>query len=384
LPVRSEPNESIQVCLVADEDVVERFPGFIRYLQIGLIDEPIEFILVAPDHPRTDSLTAGSTKLIRYRKPPRFFRRFAMRAVVTDVAGALNAMNRRGTLLVHSLSLPSTPLAVQIAQSVGADLVINVASRSAVSDPTLVPYLTRASELITPVRAIEEAIHRSALSDKAAETIPFGVAAGAEPAAFRPVEHTPSILAAAPLEPETGLEALIRAIAIVKREFKDIATFIVGKGTHEPELRKLSQSLGLSSNIMFTGRLEHLRSAMAAADIFCSPRTLPYFREEPIHAMALGLLLVIADDAIHDGLAHQRNAILVPDSDHDAIAAAIMNAVRDQQTARKIATAGQEHVRKNHSISGMVARYQQIYEKVASPRRTYSLNSAQPPGRPGV
>lgn len=378
MPVRSEPSDAIQVCLVADEDVVERFPGFIRYLQIGLIDEPIEFLLVAPDVPRTDGLTAGSTKLVRYRRLPRLFRGFAMRSVMNDVKKALAAANRKGTLLIHSLSLSSAPLAVQIAQGTSADLIINVASRAAVHDPQLMQYLSQASELVTPARAVEEAIHRSALSEKAAQTVPFGVAAGAEPAAFRKGERATAVLAAGPLEPETGLDALIRAIAIVNREFKDLAAFIVGKGAYEPELRKLSNSLGLASNVIFTGRLEHLRSAMASADIFCIPRTLPYFREEPIHAMALGLLLIMADDAIHDGVSNDRNAILVPDGDDGAIAAAIIDAVRNQENARKIAAAGQEHVRKNHSISGMVTRYQQIYEKVAAPRRTYALNPSKP------
>ncbi|MCB9856073.1 MAG: glycosyltransferase family 4 protein [Phycisphaerales bacterium] len=378
MPVRSESTDAIQVILVADEDVVERFPGFIRYLQIGLIDEPIEFLLVAPDVPRTDGLIAGSTKLVRYRKLPKLFRGFAMRSVMADVKTALAAVNRKGTLLIHSLSLPSAPLAVQIAQGTGADLIINVASRAALNDPQLMQYLSQASELVTPVRAVEDAIHRSSLSEKAAQTVPFGVAAASEPAAFRKGDHATAILATGPLEPETGLDALIRAIAIVNREFKDLAAFIIGKGGYEGELRRLTNSLGLASNIMFTGRLEHLRSAMAAADVFCVPRTLPYFREEPIHAMALGLLLIIADDAIHDGLTHNRNAVLVPDGDDVAIAGAIIESVRNQENARKIAAAGQEHVRKNHSISGMVSRYQQIYEKVAAPRRTYALKSPQP------
>lgn len=377
MAISSDPSDSILVCLVADEEVVERFPGFIRYLQIGLIDDPVNFVLVAPNHPRTDGLSAGSTKLLSYRKLPKLFRGFALRSIANDIQKSLASMSRKGTLLIHSLSLSSAPLAVLIANATGADLIINVASRAAINDPLLMQYLSQATELVTPVRAVEQAIHQSALSEKAAETVPFGVAAGAEPAAFKD-PHVPAIIAASPLEPESGLDALIRAVAIVNREFPDLAAFIIGKGSHEPELRRLANSLGLGSNIMFTGRLEHLRSAMAAADIFCVPRTLPYFREEPIHAMALGLLLIIANDAIHDGLAHNQNAVLVTDGDDAAIAAAILSALKDQDAARAIAAAGQEHVRKNHSISGMVMRYQAIYAKVASTRRTYAIDSTQP------
>lgn len=377
---RTTTSESIHVCLVADEEVVERFPGFIRYLQIGLIDDPVEFVLVAPHHPRTDGLTAGSTRLLRYRRLPRLFRGFALRSIASDIQKSLASMNRKGALLVHSLSLSSAPLAALIAQNAGADLIINVASRAAVSDPQFMTYLAQASELVTPVHAVEKAIRQSALAEKTAETVPFGVAAGTEPAAFKD-EHDPAIIAASPLEPDSGLDALIRAVATVKREYPDLATFIIGKGSYEPNLRKLANALGLGSNIMFTGRLEHLRSAMASADIFCVPKTLPYYREEPIHAMALGLLLIIADDAIHDGLTNNRNAILVPDSDDTAIASAIIGSLRDRDTARKIAAAAQEHVRKNHSISGMVTRYLAIYERVAASRRTYTIDSSQPAAR---
>ncbi len=380
MAVRSESTESIHVCLVADDDVVERFPGFIRYLQIGLIDDPIDFTLVAPDHPRTDSLTAGSTKLLQYRKLPSLFRGFALRSIASDVRKSLASRNKKGALLIHSLSLSSTPLAAQIAQSTGADLIINVASRSAVNDPHLMPYLAQAAELVTPVHAVEKAIHQSSFSDKAAETVPYGVAAGSDAAAFRGADHTPTVLATGPLEPDTGIDALIRAVAKLKPEYPDLATFIIGKGPYEPELRRLAKSLGLGSNVMFTGRLEHLRSAMSAGDIFCVPKSFPYFREEPIHAMALGLLLIIAKDAIHDGLIHQHNAILVPDGDDVAITAAIADALRDRENARKIALAAQEHVRKHHTISGMVARYQQIYAKLAGPRRTFAINSPQPSG----
>lgn len=380
MAVQSASSESILVCLVADEEVVERFPGFVRYLQIGLIDDPIEFVLVAPNHPRTEGLTAGSTRLVRYRKLPRFFRGFALRSVAADIQKSLSSINRKGTLLVHSLSLSSAPLAVQIAQAAGADLIINVASRTALNDPQLMQCLAMATKLITPVHAVEEAIRHSSLAPKTAETVPFGVAAGAEPAAFKDA-HAPAILAASPLERESGLDALIRAVASVNREFPDLATFIIGKGPYESDLRKLANSLGLGSSVMFTGRLEHLRSAMAAADIFCVPRTLPYYREEPIHAMALGLLLVIADDAIHDGLWHNQNAVLVPDGDDTAIAAAIVGALRDRDGARRIAAEAQEHVRKHHSISGMVQRYQAIYERVAATRRMYSIESSQPAAR---
>src|SRR5690606_22985199 len=81
---QSGQNAAITVCLVADDEVIDRFPGLVRFLQVGLIDEPVEFVLVAPDVERTDLIVTGSTRVVRYRNGAPLFRRFWQRGIVSD------------------------------------------------------------------------------------------------------------------------------------------------------------------------------------------------------------------------------------------------------------------------------------------------------------
>lgn len=376
MTVRNGTTEPITICLVADEEVVERFPGLVRYLQIGLLDEPIDFVLVAPDHERTEQLVAGSTKLVRYGRTSAIFRRFWQRGIVNEARKALLGANRSNAAIVHSLSLSAAPLAAQIAQSASADLIVNVSSRSALQVPHLARYLGQAKELIAPARVIQEAILKSAYSNKAAEMVPFGLAVADQAAAFRKAEQVPALIAAGPLETDSGFDVLLRALGQVSRIRPDVVAFIIGKGSAESDLRHLAKSLGLTSSVTFTGRLQGIRSAFNAADIFCVPKTTPDFREEPLIALAAGLLLITAERALFDGLSDRENARFVASEDATALSETILDSIKHPEDARRIALGGMDYMRKRHTLSGMVTRYAAIYEKIAAPTRTYRIDSA--------
>ena len=376
MAIRDGITEPITICLVADEEVIERFPGLVRYLQIGLLDEAIEFVLVAPDMDRTEMLIAGSTKLVRYSPSAPFFRRFWRRGIVSDAREALMGADRTAATIVHSLSLSAAPLAAQIAQATAADLIVNVNSRAALLDSHLMRYFNQAKELITPAHVIEKAIHHSSLASKDAETVPFGIAVADEAAAFRIPNQVPTLLAAGPLEVKSGFDVLLKALGQVARVRPDVLAFIIGKGSAETELRDLSKSLGLTSSVTFTGRLQGIRSAFNAADIFCVPAATTEFREEPLLSLAAGMLLITAEPDLFDGLADRKNARIVPSGDETALAEAILDAIKNPKSARTIAEGGLDYIRKNHTIYGMVEKYQRIYEKIAAPTRTYRFDSA--------
>jgi glycosyltransferase involved in cell wall biosynthesis len=374
--VRTGTSGPITICLVADEEVIERFPGLVRYLQIGLLDEPVEFVLVAPDHDRAEQLVAGSTKLVRYGRSAAIFRRFWQRGIVSDARNALMKVNRSNAVIVHSLSLSSAPLAAQIAQAATADLIVNITSRSALQDPHLSRYLGQAKELIAPARVIADTIRRSPLENKSVETVPFGLAAADAAAAFRVPDQAPALIAAGPLEAESGYDVLLRALGQVVRIRPDTVAFVIGKGNAESDLRALAKSLGLTPSVTFTGRLQGIRSAFNAADIFCIPKAMPDFREEPLLALAAGMLLITAEHELFDGLADRQNARIVASDDVTALADAILDAIKNPETARRTAEAGLKYIRTHHTISGMVARYQAIYERIAAPTRTFRIGSA--------
>lgn len=376
MSARKAASERLTVCLVADDEVINRFPESVRYLQVGLIDEPIDFVLVCPEHPRAAKLLSGPTKLLQHRRYHRLIERFALRGIVREVTAFLNKPRYDGPLIVHSLSVTAAPLAAQVARAMEADLLVNVTARRALEDPALFHALEQATEIVTPVKAFADAFqHTPGLSEKAIDVLPFAAGAEDEPTAFSKAGRVATLMAAGPLEPEFGFDTLLHAIKRVHGQFNNIAVFLVGKGSAEDDLRHLASSLGLTDKITFTGRLDNTRAAIKAADMFCVPRAPASFREEPILALAAGVLLLADEMILIDGLQHRHNARLFPGGDDAALAEQLRWALGNREESRRVASAGLALAKARHTLTEMVDHYLRIYGQIAATRKTLKLDA---------
>lgn len=376
MSARKAASERLTVCLVADDEVINRFPESVRYLQVGLIDEPIDFVLVCPEHPRAGKLLSGPTKLLQHRRYHRLIERFALRGIVREVTAFLNKPRYDGPLIVHSLSVTAAPLAAQVARAMEADLLVNVTARRALEDPALFHALEQATEIVTPVRAFADAFqHTPGLSEKPIDVLPFAAGAEDEPTAFSKAGRVATLMAAGPLEPEFGFDTLLHAIKRVHGQFNNIAVFLVGKGSAEDDLRHLASSLGLTDKITFTGRLDNTRAAIKAADMFCVPRAPASFREEPILALAAGVLLLADEMILIDGLQHRHNARLFPGGDDAALAEQLRWALGNREESRRVASAGLALAKARHTLTEMVDHYLRIYGQIAATRKTLKLDA---------
>ncbi len=380
MPSAGSPEESrkarrLVLCLVADDEVIERFPVVVRFLQVGLIDEPVDVLLIAPEHGRIADVASGPTALFTYRRAKWPLQQRAFRQIADQVRSRIETLARFRDVVVHGLSLTVAPLASVISDAVEGDLVLNVSSAFALMKTELVHYLDRAAALISPAQAVQELLAASPLTSRKVETVPFGVATDDAPAAFRSKLTDPTILYAGGLTPEAGVEDLLHAIARLTSPHPSLQTFILGRGPAEPALRQTAASLGISARVTFAGPVEQLRAAMRGADIFCVPRAVPVFREEPIHALAAGLALVCAAGAMVDGLMHRQSAMLFPNRDVPAMAEQIAFLLDNQEFARAMAATGQSYARSNHSVSGMVNDYLGIYRRLVNRHHTLPMPS---------
>lgn len=361
---QSDHSQRFILCLVADEEVIERFPAAVRYLQVGLIDEPVDVILVVTEHSRASSIVSGPTTVIRHRRLQWPFRYWSRRNLVAAVQEKIDSIQRDATVIVHGLALTTAPLAAAIASATGGELILNVSSVTMMASPELTRWLDRAAALVTPVEAIRQAIKASALASKSAEVIPPGVVSEDAPAAFKNSQNTPTVVYAGALAPEAGVDTLLLATRHVLRQHPNLQLFVLGKGSAESNLRQMAESLNIALNVTFAGRLEHLRAAMRAADIFCLPHAQPVFREEPIHAMALGLTVIAAEGAFCDGLVNHQTAVLFPERDEIKLAQRIDDLLNHPDMARTIAATGQARARSHYSVSGMVSNFLRLYREL--------------------
>lgn len=370
----SESLPRLILCLVADEDVIDRFPTAVRFLQVGLVDEPVDVILVVQEHNRAKSLVSGPTSVVEYRKLTWPFRHWIGRNVIAEVGERINALHHDGTIIVQGLTLSTAPMAASIATQLGAELVLEVASVAGLQEADSLRALSQASAFIAPTEAIRSVLKASPLEARSVEIIRPGVQTDDAPAAFSDTQRAPSLVFAGALHARSGVDTLLRATKRVLRRHPNVQLFVIGKGPAEGDFRHLARSLDISLNVTFAGRLEPSRPALRAADIFCLPSASPAFREEPIHAMASGLAIVAARGGQCDGLVHRQTALLFAEQDEEDMAAQVCWYLENPRTAKTIGATAQAYAREHHSVSRMVSDYLRVYRRLAGRLGTLSLS----------
>jgi glycosyltransferase involved in cell wall biosynthesis len=143
------------------------------------------------------------------------------------------------------------------------------------------------------------------------------------------------------------------------------ALTIVGDGDVEGA-RQLVHSLGLDETVDITGWVapEDVPAIVRSAQILVLPS---YFEGQPmaiLEAMANGLCVIATNvggipDLIDDGC-----GILLPPGDVDRLAAALHDAVTDEQMRVRLGSAGLMRVREEFDVNVIWRRFDELYRKV--------------------
>lgn len=126
-------------------------------------------------------------------------------------------------------------------------------------------------------------------------------------------------------DPRKGINFLLHAMKILSRKIKPMPLIIAGTGELFEANKKLSERLGVSRWVKFTGFINDPVALMKHATIFCFP-TLEEGAGALIinEAMSMGLPIVAtACDGIREDLKDRESALLVPPGDSEAFAHAL-------------------------------------------------------------
>jgi phosphatidylinositol alpha-1,6-mannosyltransferase len=210
------------------------------------------------------------------------------------------------------------------------------------------------------------------------ETVPYGV----DVARFRPNpavraarrdelgvdDHVPLCVAAGRLVRKKGFEYLIDALASVP----GVVVAIAGDGTLAGELQARARTAGVAERIRFLGNQtqDRVGEYLAAADMICVPSIrddsgnvdgLPNVVLEalasaaPLITTAAGGIGAVADDS--------RTAIVVPERNAAAIAAAMVRLVSNPEMARQIGNAGRALVQERFGWERTAERLEAAYTR---------------------
>ncbi len=164
-----------------------------------------------------------------------------------------------------------------------------------------------------------------------------------------------------------GHQELIRAAALLKKDFPGVIYLLIGRDAGSMEAsKKLAAELGVADSFRFTGVKDNPADYLRAADLFVHPSRQEGFSNSILEAMSAGLPVVACDvggnaEAVTDSVTGK----LAPKEDHAALAAALAYVLKDPAGMKTMGEAGRKKAAEIFSIKRMVSGIEDLYERLA-------------------
>ncbi|MEB2285580.1 MAG: glycosyltransferase [Myxococcales bacterium] len=176
----------------------------------------------------------------------------------------------------------------------------------------------------------------------------------------------PHVLAMGRLTRQKGFDLLLEAFARVCAEGVRARLTIVGIGELETELGARARALGLADVVDFVGFQEQPERFFAHADVFVLSSRYEGMPNVALEALACGLPIVAFDcpygvsEIVRDGV----NGRLLPAGDVGALAAALLDLLRDPSALARLRAAAADSVR-SFTAPVVSARWNAIFAELA-------------------
>ncbi len=184
--------------------------------------------------------------------------------------------------------------------------------------------LKRADAITVMAQHMVEPVTDLGISKAKIYEIPFGI----DPELFNAKEKQLStdkfvVLSTRNLEPVYNIPHLIKAVAKVKKDIPNIQLNVIGMGTLEEELRRLTQELGIAENVLFLGKVpqKEIVREMNHAHVFVSVSLSDGNNISLNEAMACETFSIATDiPANHQWIRNGENGFLVEIDDVEGLA----------------------------------------------------------------
>ena len=174
----------------------------------------------------------------------------------------------------------------------------------------------------------------------------------------------------AALVPHKGQKFLVDAAAIVVREMPEARFLLVGEGELHDALAHQIKHLRLDQHVVLTGFRNDMLGVLKGLDLFVMSSLAEGLGTALLDAMALGRPIVATRaGGIPEVVVHGETGLLVPPRDAAALAAAVLDLLRDPTRSRRYAAAGLARVRDRFSVDRMVEETLAVYAGLAGTSR---------------
>jgi glycosyltransferase involved in cell wall biosynthesis len=185
-------------------------------------------------------------------------------------------------------------------------------------------------------------------------------------ACFSRQEQLPSMVMVSDFLEFDTLEPLLNAVRHLAVDGYEFVVVLMGRGPAEDKIRHFVKNTGLSQTVSISPEIRPLRVVMRGADIFIQPHITERLDPAIIEAASAGLAIATDYTNADNMLQNNQTAIFFDGRDELSIYSTLQKLLDDRQLAVRLASAVQEYLRNNNSVSTMVDDLLGIYAQVSS------------------
>ena len=234
-------------------------------------------------------------------------------------------------------------------------------------------YNTLCDRIISSGEAIREVLISAGVDPDKIVAIPAGV----DTVQFHPTVSGaavrrefgidgPVIGTVAMLRRSKGHRVLLQAIPAILRSEPRAVFLWVGDGIGRAELQQEIAAAGFQAKVHITGFREDVPACLAAMDVV----VLPSIKSDGVPQVILQALamrksvVASAIGGIPEVIQHRHTGVLVPPNDHEALAEAVVQVLRDPESAAVWAQAGRQLIDTQYALEYMIDRTAAVYTAV--------------------
>lgn len=227
--------------------------------------------------------------------------------------------------------------------------------------------LRRADAVTTPSAYLTEAIIRTYGVHRERTIVNYNAAEKTEVLPFTEKVVPHQLVTTARLVEWKGVDGIIRATALLTREFPDVHLLIAGDGPEEASLKKLVVELGVEKHVTFLGRVSraetwHIRKSSQVYVLNSNYEGLPH---TALTSFATEIPMVATDipgtdEAVYDEV----SGLLVAPGDDEALAQAITWLFNDPTLCARIVAGGKQILAEKFSWQAHIKTLLSVLESV--------------------
>ena len=264
------------------------------------------------------------------------------------------AMRRLPTIVHEHANLTDTPWFQKMADAwlePSTDIAIAVSKSTA-------EFLVRARQL--PVDKVKTVYLGVPLEEFSRARSAAEVAAARRDLGIAPTEFAVGTVTR--LHDSKGNSYLVDAAALVLAQRPSARFFMVGEGPLLGDLQAQAAALGLGDRFVFHGFAKDVAAVVSAFDVSVFPSLWEGTPLTVFEALAMGKVIVATDaDGLLDVLTNDRDALIVPKRDPQALASAIVRTM-DDDVLRARLSAEARNTSRQYDIALFVRKMERLYD----------------------